>query len=200
MEAHRHMASFTACAVGARDDLAVGNDTTANASAHGEHGQALAAFASAVPQLAQSSQVSVIFHLYHQTSAAGQLGGHVDIPPAQVDTALDLFLVEHRSGDAHACTHKGTVVKLRLYLLDFLSNPVKHGGRVTGRGKFALVQQRAFFVHKPQLHGCSANVHAKTHLLHCAQLLFFLSSRYAYSKIMATPQGSRCSNRFSILI
>ena len=42
-----------------------------DSSAYTRYCQAFAAFAGTVPQLTQSGQIGVIFHLYHQASAAG---------------------------------------------------------------------------------------------------------------------------------
>ena len=171
MEGYGHVAHLAAGPGGPGHDAPVADDAAPHAGAHGEQHQIPAALAGALPRLAQGGQVGVVGRLDGHARPAGQLLGHIQILPAQVDAQRHQRLVHHRAGHAHPRAHADTVGEGLHHLAHVAGDVVKGGVHIPEGGELPLVQQVPFPAHQPQLDGGSPYVDAKTDLSHSPDLL-----------------------------
>ena len=170
---HRDVADLAAGTVGAINDLAVDDDTTAHAGAQRDHDRAAAALGSTHPDLAQSGHVGIVAH---QNLDAAQhiakLFGHIMLAPAAevcTDDGHDAA-VQHRAGHAYAhalylLSGKAFFLHLALHGSGQIFQNVLTGVGGVG-GNFPLFQQFAGGLEQADLSGGAAQIDAECVFFH----------------------------------
>ena len=170
---HRDVADLAAGTVGAIDDLAVDDDTTAHAGAQRDHDRAVAALGGTHPDLAQSGHVGIVAHQNLDAAQHGaQLFGYVVLAPAAevcTDDGHDAA-VQHRAG--HAYAHALYLLSGKAFFLHFalhgsgqiFQNVLTGVGGVGGN--FPLFQQFAGGLEQADLGGGAAQIDAECVFFH----------------------------------
>ncbi len=167
-----HVTDLSACAMGARKDLPVQNNSAADTGSERDEDHVLKALSAALPLLAECRDIRVVPDLHlHAVKKPRQRGSHVDDAPVKIDRLVDNTVLQNRAWHADAEAFDLICRDLLLFQLlpDRSGNVLQNVAPVvlgSGRDLPAFYEFFLLRIKKAVLDRCAAYIDSECILLH----------------------------------